>query len=97
MKRIEGVDKNQMIKQLEGNIVSDMDGEKVMLSVTKGKYFNLGELGGEIWDMIIEPISIQQLVLNLLEQYDVDQEVCYQQVIAFIRQLAEAELIQIYD
>ncbi|WP_017471996.1 lasso peptide biosynthesis PqqD family chaperone [Amphibacillus jilinensis] len=97
MKRIEGVDKNQMIKQLEGNIVSDMDGEKVMLSVTKGKYFNLGELGGEIWDMIIEPISIQQLVLNLLEQYDVDQEVCYQQVIAFIRQLAEAELIHIYD
>ena len=39
------------IVQSEENIVSDMDGEKVMLNVRKGKYYNLGETG-EIWDLI---------------------------------------------
>ena len=30
--------------QKEGNVVSDMDGEKVMLSIHNGKYYNLGEV-----------------------------------------------------
>ena len=29
-----------MIVQSKGNIVSDMDGEKVMLSINNGKYYN---------------------------------------------------------
>ncbi len=40
---------NHLISQMEGNIVSDMDGETVMLCIQSGKYYNLGELGGEIW------------------------------------------------
>lgn len=36
------------IVQSEENIVSDMDGEKVMLNVRKGKYYNLGETGGNL-------------------------------------------------
>lgn len=37
------IDVNHVIVQVEGNIVSDMDGEKVMLSIKNGKYYNLGE------------------------------------------------------
>ena len=40
---------NSRIVQSKGNMVSDMDGEKVMLNIEKGKYYNLGELGGTIW------------------------------------------------
>ena len=61
-----------MLVQNPGNIVSDMDGEKVMLSIQNGKYYNLGELGGEIWDLIKEPISTQELVHSLQSQYDVE-------------------------
>ena len=28
-----------------------MDGEKVMLSINNGKYYNLGEIGGDIWEL----------------------------------------------
>ena len=42
---------NQTLSQVKGNIVSDMGGEKVMLSVNNGKYYNLGEIGGDIWDL----------------------------------------------
>ena len=34
-----------------------MDGEKVMLSIEKGKYYNLGLLGGVIWELIESPIT----------------------------------------
>lgn len=83
------------ISQVEGNIVSDMDGEKVMLSIEKGKYFNLGELGGEIWRKIESPIQLETLITHLLEQYEVEQDVCELEVKGFINQLAEQGLVEI--
>ncbi|MEX6700345.1 lasso peptide biosynthesis PqqD family chaperone [Peribacillus frigoritolerans] len=85
------------IVQREGNIVSDMDGEKVMLSVQKGKYYNLGKLGGEIWDLMKEPVTIQELVTTLQSQYDVEQTECKEQVTDFINQLLEQGLVKIED
>ncbi|WP_017378578.1 lasso peptide biosynthesis PqqD family chaperone [Paenisporosarcina sp. TG-14] len=88
---------NHLYSQSPGNIVSDMDGEKVMLSVRNGKYYNLGELGGEIWDLIKEPLTSQQLVANLRSKYDVDQTECEEQVIDFLSQLKKDGLITIED
>lgn len=85
------------IVQREGNIVSDMDGEKVMLSVQKGKYYNLGKLGGEIWDLMKEPVTIQELVTTLQSQYDVAQAECEEQVTDFINQMLEQGLVKIED
>ena len=85
------------IVQREGNIVSDMDGEKVMLSVQKGKYYTLGKLGGELWDLMKEPVTIQELVTTLQSQYDVEQTECEKQVTDFINQLLEQGLVKIED
>jgi hypothetical protein len=84
-----------VIVQGQGNIVSDMGGEKVMLSVHNGKYYNLGELGGRIWDLINEPIKVSQLVNALMVEYDVDQSECEQAVVSFLTHLTEEGLIQL--
>jgi hypothetical protein len=84
---------NSIVLQKPGNIVSDMDGEKVMLSIQSGKYYNLGEIGGEIWELIKEPTSIHDLVTTIQSQYDVDQDECEQQVTDFLNQLIEEDLI----
>ncbi|MDP1417462.1 lasso peptide biosynthesis PqqD family chaperone [Peribacillus simplex] len=88
---------DSLIVQGQGNIVSDMDGEKVMLNIEKGKYYNLGELGGSIWDLMKEPITFDQLVTELLTQYDVDNEVCVDQVTDFLTQLNDEGLMKIVD
>lgn len=86
---------NDMISQVDGNIVSDMDGEKVMLSIENGKYYNLGEVGGRIWECITEPISIYNLIHSLLNQYDVEEEKCSDQVTRFIDRLVEQGLVKV--
>jgi Coenzyme PQQ synthesis protein D (PqqD) len=85
--------KNSLFGQQQGNIVSDMDGEKVMLSIRSGKYYNLGELGGEIWELMKEPISIEKLVETLQSRYDVAQTECEEHVAAFLTQLLEEGLV----
>lgn len=86
---------NKLIVQGKGNLVSDMDREKVMLSVHNGKYYNLGQTGGKIWDLIETPILVNQLVTNLMSEYDVKQIECEEQVISFLELLLEEGLIQI--
>ncbi|NOU97349.1 lasso peptide biosynthesis PqqD family chaperone [Paenibacillus sp. LMG 31456] len=91
----QGISLNDFIVQGSGNIVSNMGGEKVMLSVQNGKYYNLGEMGGIIWDLIKEPISVTELVTTLVSEYDVDQITCEGQVISFLEHVWKENLIQL--
>ncbi|MGX2961399.1 lasso peptide biosynthesis PqqD family chaperone [Peribacillus sp. JNUCC 23] len=86
---------NKLIAQGKGNIVSDMGGEKVMLSVRNGKYYNLGEMGGAIWDRIEKPISVTQLINALMSEYEVEQSECEEQVISFLELLNEEGLLKL--
>ncbi|WP_340371757.1 lasso peptide biosynthesis PqqD family chaperone [Peribacillus sp. FSL E2-0218] len=86
-----------LYSQSPGNIVSDMDGEKVMLSVSNGKYYNLGELGGEIWELMKQPVTVQELVTTLQSQYHVEQSDCTAHVTDFISQLLEQGLVSIHS
>jgi hypothetical protein len=88
---------NQRVSQTSGHIVSDMDGEMVMLSIHNGKYYNLGEMGGEIWEQIKEPISLEELITELMAQYDVERDMCEEQVISFLNLLLEEGLINSED
>lgn len=86
-----------IVSQSEGNIVSDMDGEKVMLSISNGKYYNLGEIGGVIWDLIKTPTSINQLMNTLLDQYEIEQNEYEDQVLSFLEKLVEEKLIKLEE
>ncbi|MBM7573493.1 lasso peptide biosynthesis PqqD family chaperone [Aquibacillus albus] len=97
MSKVKEISIEAIVSQVEGNIVSDMDGEKVMLSVQNGKYYNLGSLGGEIWELMKEPISIQLLVSKLMDMYDVEPQECVEHTIAFIGQLIEEGLVQVQE
>ncbi|MDC2864528.1 lasso peptide biosynthesis PqqD family chaperone [Bacillus sp. BP-3] len=86
---------NQFVAQVPGNIVSDMDGEKVMLSISNGKYYNLGAVGGTIWALIEKPISVTEVVTELMKEYEIDQSTCEKQVISFLKLLLDEDLIEI--
>ena len=87
----------QTIAQMKGNIVSDMGGEKVMLNIEKGKYYNLGEMGGEIWELIQDKITINEIVATLLSKYDVEESVCEKQVVDFLEHLYKEKLIEVVE
>ncbi|AHV95794.1 lasso peptide biosynthesis PqqD family chaperone [Paenibacillus sp. 7124] len=86
-----------VLVQCEGNIVSDMDGEKVMLSVQQGKYYNLGQVGGDIWSIISTPRSVQEIIIALQQIYEIDADICEQDVIPFLQHLLTEDLIRVAD
>ena len=63
---------------------SDLDGEKVMMDLEKGQYFMLNGVGGDIWDLIEKPMSVQGIIKELMKQYEVSQEECESAVKDFL-------------
>lgn len=92
---IESITADDLIVQSEGYLVSDMDGEKVMLSIENGKYYNLGQIGGRIWELASSPVTIAGLVEQLVTEYEIEPEVCEQQIHTFLKQLITEGLVQV--
>ncbi len=91
------LEENKTICQSEGQIVSDMNGEKVMLSISNGKYYNLGTTGGAIWELISSPMTLEGIIGNLTEKYEVDKEDCRREVINFLEILWKEDLVKVSD
>ncbi|MDB4868250.1 MAG: lasso peptide biosynthesis PqqD family chaperone [Cohnella sp.] len=85
------------VVQAEGYIVSDMNGEKVMMSVDTGKYYNLGRIGGRIWELIAWPTTVNRLVDTLTSEYDVERPVCEEQVSGFLQSMHKEALIEVIN
>ncbi|MGC5771071.1 lasso peptide biosynthesis PqqD family chaperone [Paenibacillus pabuli] len=83
------------VMRREGNLVSDMGGEKVMMSIHTGKYYNLGSTGGRIWDLLSEERTLSELVEVLASEYDIEPAVCREQVVQFLDHLTQEGLIDV--
>jgi hypothetical protein len=50
-------------------ITSEVDGDVVMMSIEKGLYFGLDEIGSDIWQRLESPRSFEELVDGLATSY----------------------------
>ena len=95
MIKVEKISIEHLVIQSEGNIVSDMGGEKVMLNIENGKYYNLGKIGGDIWELIDKTILVGELINNIVAKYDVNKEKCEEEVVSFLESMHEEGLVRV--
>jgi hypothetical protein len=74
-------------------LFEDVGGELVMLSIRSGKYFGLDPVGTEVWRVLAEPRSIEDLCAALTEIYDVDGETCFREVSTFVEALVRGRSV----
>lgn len=61
--------------------------QTLMMSVAHGKYFSVDATAGRIWDMIEQPVALNDVVATLVREYDVSQDDCEAQVKSFVGDL----------
>lgn len=76
-----------------GILAADMDGETVMMDAETGKYYNLSEVGGRIWTLTENPLTWDELVQSLTDEYDVDRTQCENDIKPFMDQMIQTGLI----
>jgi hypothetical protein len=74
-------------------IANQMDGEIVMLSIDKGEYYGLDEIGSRIWELLETPMEIDHLIDSLISEFEVTREECYNDTLDFLKEMLEKDLL----
>lgn len=74
-----------------------IDGELVLLSLEKSRYYGSGSVGRRIWDLIDGRRDLSAILKVLLDEYEVDRETCECEVGRFVTALVEQGLVIVGD
>jgi hypothetical protein len=75
-------------------LAAELDGETVLFHPELGAYIALGAVGSRVWELLEKPQSVAELCATLCAEYDVDAAACRRDVLVFLGELNDAELIE---
>lgn len=78
-------------------VSSPLAEEVAILQLSAGEYYSLDPVAARIWSLLATPASVRSIRDVLVAEYEVDAEQCARDVVAFLRELHEARLIEVRD
>jgi hypothetical protein len=86
---------NSRVVRSKDFITSTVDNDLVMMSLEKGIYYGLDEIGSHVWAHIAEPITIHDLCQKMTSQFEVGADQCQTDVLAFLHELQKENMIHV--
>lgn len=88
------LDRDCIVRRSSGQVSCEIDEQVVALSVEKGSYFQMDEVGSFIWDVLKEPMSVSGLCTKLCSAYEVELSECEVDTVVFLEAMVKAKLIE---
>lgn len=84
-----------LVSRGKDNISTELEGETVLLNLASNEFVGLDAVGSSIWNLMERPITFQDLCKMLMDQYDVEGDVCRGDVMSFLQELVGDNLITV--
>lgn len=81
----------------ESSISTELEGETIILDFGSGVYSGLNSIGTFIWNELQEPITFSDLKDKVLDEYEVDDDECVNDLVEFLQDLARNDLLTVAD
>ena len=78
-------------------LYSEIDSEAVILDVDSGTYFGLNEVSNRIWQLLQTPTDSEQLIAQILEEYEVAPEEVREDVQSLLNDMSNAGLVEVVN
>ncbi len=88
---------NSNVKRADNLVSCDLDGETALMSVENGKYYAMDPVGGRIWALLEQARPVSAMCSLLLEEFEVEPSQCEHDVLAFLNQLVQDNLVEVAD
>lgn len=82
------------IKRSDRPLTSSVADELVMFDTEKGKYYGLNDIAAEIWNILEEPMTVEELCDTLTDEFDVEEEECRSDLLNFLPKLLDKGLVE---
>ena len=73
----------------------EMDGDLVMMSIESGNYFGVSGIGPSIWNFLETPKQFDEVVNEIVENFEVEPELAAIDLHKFVAKLAENGMIEV--
>jgi hypothetical protein len=74
-----------------------VDDEMAIVHVQASIYYGLDPVGARIWELIATPRRVRAVRDALLAEYEVDAQRCEDDLLALLRTMAQAGLVEVSD
>jgi len=92
------MDLNKKVTFADTVFAQEVDGEMVLLDMNSENYFGLDEVGTSIWQAIEKyEGDLQKVLSDLMEQYDVEDEILKKDLRSFVDKLVENGLVEVKE
>ena len=76
-------------------LVQEVGGEAVLLDLASERYFGLDPIGTRIWQLLADAPALAQVHATLCGEFDAEPNRIETDLLALVRQLADAGLVEI--
>jgi Coenzyme PQQ synthesis protein D (PqqD) len=100
-----GHEENSMVERMvpgdsivvaaKDQVSCDLAGEAVILHLKSGMYYGLNTVGARIWDLIQAPMTVDALRDTLLQEYNVEPQLCERELLTLLEELAVQGLVEV--
>ena len=87
------IQSNQKLRRNDELIHSAIDNETVMMSLERDEYYGLDEIATDIWNLLGEPRSAEEILDNLDERFETDRETIATDLMAFLNDMVESKVL----
>lgn len=84
-----------IISRSDALLSASLGDDVVMMDVEQGAYFGLEAVAARIWALTEQPMSVGSLCERLVTEYQISPEQCQQEVLAFLGELLNQQIVQI--
>jgi hypothetical protein len=92
---VPAIDSATQISRSPSVLTAEVDGEIVMMSIERGRYFGLDDIGSDIWKRLEQPCSFAALVDRLAADYDADRATIAADVEALLGRMAVQDVVRL--
>lgn len=84
---------NTVVKRHPSLLASQVNDDVVLFSAERGMYYGTQAVGGRIWSLIQDEMSVSDICNQLLAEFSVERENCERDVLQFLEQLETEGLV----
>ena len=88
---------NSTVQRHPDVIAAEAGEDIVMVSIEKGYYYGVSNVGREIWGSIDHPVKVSNLVDHLVLTFNVERSLCEQETLSFLEDLLSENLLQVQN
>lgn len=89
------MDPNTLIERIDALVEAEVAGELVALDIERGSCFGFNATATRLWRLLETPRTLDSLCAALMDEHEVDREICLSDTADALRVMADEQLVKL--